>query len=154
MCAVLDSGWHMNRAFAGILAAVATASASAAAAQPMPLDGYFVTAGKLLESCTAAGPNHASWCEGFIAGVLETHTTDALYGGARPAFCATVKGRTLADYRAVVVATISKAPAAHDRAAASVVMAALRQAYPCPETAPAPGGPPQRSVPRPRSGVP
>ena len=122
-----------RRAEAAIIGAglAAFAAGAAGAEERVPIQGGWVVAGDLLGRCNSKEPGPASWCDGFIAGVMEAHNTDVLFGGAKPAYCAPENVKNLQDFKAAVTSYIRRTPATHERYAGSVALLALRTSYPC-----------------------
>lgn len=89
----------------------------------------YLTAAELAERCTSSGSATSSSCFAFIAGVHDTVQAYELWLNQRE-FCIPA-GTPQADLRRVFLAYLVAHPVNRSGEAASVVVVALKETYPC-----------------------
>lgn len=107
-----------------MLADVATAPLKV---NPAPI-GY-LSAGELAIRCADSSPSSSSYCFAFITGVHDTAQAYELWLNQRE-FCPPV-GTVQADLRRAFLTYLSAYPQSRTGVAASVVVVALKETYPC-----------------------
>ncbi|QDZ06400.1 hypothetical protein FPZ24_02020 [Sphingomonas panacisoli] len=94
--------------------------------------GTFYTGNKLYKLCTAPpGDSDVGLCLGLVGGASDMLA--AIQGIAGGSSVCTSSNVTLGQEKDVVVKYLSDHPEVRDRSAASIVLVALSQAFPCPK---------------------
>lgn len=105
-----------------------------AATAPLATEFYpnaYLSANELKAKCTTSDPANASYCFAYITGVYDTVVAYEAWLNLRE-FC--VPYRTpQADLRRTFMQYMASNPDKAGGEAASVVVVALKQAYPCPQ---------------------
>ncbi len=90
----------------------------------------FMTGAQLNEVCASEEAPKQSFCNGFVAGMVEAHDLYLRWYGMRAAWCVP-GGVTTSDLRAVVTRHLEAHPTEFDLEAGALVADALTATYPC-----------------------
>ena len=110
------------------MTAIAAAADSPPAAGAMSDIGY-LSASQLVSRCSASDAAGSSYCFAYIAAVTDTARAYEIWLGTRE-FCLP-RGASQSEIRRAFMTYVSAYPAQASGQAASVVINALKQTYPC-----------------------
>ena len=144
MPAIADGGLNgalnmLERKIAALIAAFfmpvpLVAAAFAAPADSPPATGSmsdigYLSASQLVSRCSASDPASSSYCFAYIAAVTDTARAYEIWLSARE-FCLP-RGASQSEVRRAFLTYVSAYPAQASGQAASVVINALKETYPC-----------------------
>jgi hypothetical protein len=96
----------------------------------MSAQATFMNGNELLSHCESEGVFEDGVCNGYIIGVVDSHNATMLLTRNKPIFCLpgdTTEGQT----RKVFLKYLNKRPADRHYDASGLVLAGLKDAYPC-----------------------